>query len=229
MKRINLVVSGVMLVLFVSCASKKTVIHEAKNAPAAEKDVTREMIDWKGSSIGADIPSWVYDAVEEDYAALSKLPQLQKKKIICAEGIGRDLDLLKSWENNFDVQGTFSKSISNYISAKFGGELSGSKDDSISQNFLDELVTTISRAEISGLSKEMDFWVQTRLKDKLKDSFVDRYEYFAVYAIDNADFEYQIAEAIGAVEAKSEAEKEMKTRVLAELAETQIYYDKASK
>lgn len=239
MKKINLALAGIMAAaLLVSCASNDVKKEEPvaapepvveKPAPAVSKSVTREMINWKGASIGAEIPSWVYDAVEDDYAALSKLPQLQKKKIICASDTGRDLDLLKSWVNNFDVQGSFSKSIKNFISAKFGGELAGSKDDSVSQNYLDEIVSGISRNEFSGLSKELDFWVQTRITDTTKDTVKDEYEYFVVYAIDNDDFEYQIAQALGIVEAANEAQKELKARVQKEMEETQVYYESKRK
>lgn len=221
MKKTGLVLSTILLVLFVSCASNKV----ANNEPIISKKVTREMIDWKGASLNAEIPAWVYDAIEEDYQSLSKLPQLKNKKIIFAEGTGKDLDLLKSWVNNFDVQGTFSKSITNFVSAKFGAELSGSKDNSVSQNYLDELVSTISRTEINGLSKELDFWVLSRTNDSVKGTVTDQYEYFVVYAIDCSTLEYQIADALGAVEASTEAENEMKTKISKEMTETQIFYE----
>jgi len=214
------------VVCLASCGSTKVEEKSSAPAPKVSKHVERELIDWKGSSIGAEIPSWVYEAVEEDYTALSKLPQLSKKKILCAEAQGRNLDLLKSWVNNFDVQANLSRSISNFISANFGGELSGSKDSAVSENFLDELVATFSKTEISGLSKELDFWTLTRVIDKDKDTSKDVYEYFVVYAINQEDFNYQVSKALGLVEAKNEAEAAMKSRVESAMTENKVWAER---
>lgn len=230
----KIIVSAVMAVVMGFCLSGCLVLKtdskgskkeapEKREVPAVSKHVNHEMIDWKGASIGAEIPSWVYDAVEEDYTALSKLPQFSKKKIICAEAQGKNLDLLKSWVNNFDVQATFSKSISNYVVNNFGGGLSGSKDSSVSNTYLEEITSTISKNEINGLSKELDFWVLTRVFDKDKDTSTDLYEYFVVYAIDEADFDYQVNDALGLVNAKNEAEEELKEKVQNSMYETKVY------
>ena len=201
-----------------------------KEAPSNKNDkknpIEHVMLDWKGASIGAEIPDWVYDAVENDYTALSKLPQFSKKKIMCAESQGKNLDLLKSWVNNFDVQATFSKTISNYVTNNFGGELSGSKDSSVSKNFLDEITATFSKTEINGLSKEMDFWVKTKIIDHDKGTSTETYEYFVVYAIDQAAFEYQISEALGLVDAESEVEEELKDRVQNAMNEVRVYSER---
>lgn len=223
MKKLLVGIACIAGLCFASCGSTQV---EKTAAPKVSKHVERELIDWKGSSIGAEVPAWVYDAVEEDYTALSKLPQLAKKKILCAETQGRNLDLLKSWVNNFDVQAQLSRSISNFISANFGGELSGSKDSAVSENFLDELVATFSKTEINGLSKELDFWTLTRVIDKDKDSSKDVYEYFVVYAIDQSDFDYQVSEALGLVEAKNEAEAQMKSRVQSAMTENKVYAER---
>lgn len=232
MKKIILSVAmlTVLGIGFIGCASKNTSTESKKpEAPAVSKHIERVMVDWKGASIGAEVPAWVYDAVEEDYVALSKLPQLSKKKIICAEAQGKNLDLLKSWVNNFDVQATFSKSISNYVTNNFGGELTGSKDSAISNNFLDELTATFSKHEINGLSKELDFWVLTRTIDHDKDTTTDMYEYFVVYAIDQADFDYQVSEALGLVDAKNEAEEELKDRIQNAMEEVKVYSEREKK
>lgn len=229
MKKSICLFSLVMItLLLVSCASNK-VDTEKASVPVTSKTVTREMIDWKGASIGAEIPAWVTDAVEDDYAALSKLPQLANKRIICASAQGKNQDLLKSWVNNFDVQASFSKSIRNVVSDKFGGELSGTKDSAVSKSFLDEIVATFSRNEFSGLCKEMDFWVLTRYKDTEKDILTDTYEYFVVYAIEQDTFDYQIADSLGLVEAQTEVEEEMKANIQKAILETQVFAERSKK
>ena len=231
MKKIMLFTAAAVILGFgfIGCASSSTSEPTSVQAPAPAKHIERVMLDWKGASIGSEIPGWVYDAVEEDYTSLSKLPQLSKKKIICAEAKGKNLDLLKSWVNNFDVQATFSKSISNFVNNNFGGELSGSKDSAVSKNYLDEITSTFSKTEINGLSKELDFWVQTRIIDHDKDTMTDSYEYFVVYAIDQKDFEYQVSEALGLVDAENEAEEELKERVRNAMNEVKVYAEREIK
>ncbi len=229
MKKIRLMFGAVCVVAvlgFSSCGSTPAAEKPGASAPKVSKHVEREIIDWKGASVGATVPDWVIDAVEEDYKSLSKLPNLSKKKILCAEAQGRNLDLLKSWVNNFNVQATLARSISNFVSANFGGELSGSKDSGLSENFMDELVATFSKTEINGFSKEMDFWTLTRVIDKDKDSNKDIYEYFVVYAIDQEQFDYQIARALGLVEAKNEAEAEMKSRIESAMTENRVWAER---
>lgn len=228
MKKLHLLKSACILavvVLFVSCGSKPVAETPSQTvqAPVPAKHIERVMVDWKGASVGAEVPAWVYDAVESDYSSLSKLPQLSKKKIICAEGQGKNLDLLKSWVNNFDVQSTYSKSISNFVTTNFGGELSGSKDSEISENFLDELTASFSKQEINGLSKELDFWVLTRTIDNDKQTSTDIYEYFVVYAIDQVDFDYQVSEALGLVKAKNDAEEKLKSRIQDAMSEAKVF------
>ena len=83
----------------------------AKKTPS----VTREMIDWKGASIGQEVPSWVIAAVDNDVETLQDLPEFKDSTLFFAESQGENIDLLKSWANNFQVQAEFSKTIKNSI------------------------------------------------------------------------------------------------------------------
>ena len=218
---IKLLLSTLLLMLlFSSCQSNSNV--ESSNVVAA-KSVVREMIDWKGASIGNEIPSWVFDAVDQNYEAISKLPQFENRMIFFAEDQGKNLDMLKSWVNNFNVQSAFSKSVSNFVITKFGGEQSGSKADETSESFLTEITSTFSKTEINGLSKELDYWVKTRYIDNMAESSEDIYQYFVVYAIDKNELKLQLDRALGLVEAKDESQKKLKAEVSAAIAEVQFF------
>lgn len=213
------------VVLFVvsmlaSCASKPEV-EESK--PKVSKTVEREMIDWKGASIGSELPDWIYSAVDNDVLALSTLPQFENKIIYFAEDQGQNLDLLKSWVNNFNVQASFSRELSNFVIAKFGGEQNGSKNEEEVQMYLNELVASCSKAEINGLGKKLDYWVKTRYIDKELDTVKDVYQYFVVFAIDKDDFRLQMDRVLGKVEAKTEAQRKLKADVKLAIEEAQAF------
>ena len=215
---IKFVLSAFVLVfLFSSCQSTSNV------AVTVSKSVEREMIDWKGASVGSEIPSWVVDAVDQNYKAISQLPQFENKLIFFAEDQGKNLDMLKSWVNNFNVQGAFSKSVSNFVISKFGGEQAGSKNDETSESFLKEITSTYSKTEINGLSKELDYWVKTRYIDNDKKTSEDIYQYFVVYAIDKNELKLQLDRALGLVEAKEESQKKLKVEVSAAIDEVQFF------
>lgn len=215
---IKFVLSAFVLVfLFSSCQSTSNA------AVTVSKRVEREMIDWKGASIGSEIPSWVVDAVDQNYKAISQLPQFENKLIFFAEDQGKNLDMLKSWVNNFNVQGAFSKSVSNFVISKFGGEQAGSKNDETSESFLKEITSTYSKTEINGLSKELDYWVKTRYIDNDKKTSEDIYQYFVVYAIDKNELKLQLDRALGLVEAKEESQKKLKVEVSAAIDEVQFF------
>ncbi|MBO5137529.1 MAG: hypothetical protein J6B81_03410 [Spirochaetaceae bacterium] len=212
-------------VLLVGCASTPEPATSA--APPVSKRVEREMIDWKSASIGGEIPEWVYAAADNDQVALSALPQFEGKLIFFAEDQGKNLDLLKSWVNNFNVQAALSRQLSNFVIAKFGGEQSGDKNSEEVQMYLNELVSACSKAEINGLAKELDFWVKTRYADSDMDTIDDVYQYFVVYAMDKEDFRLQLDRALGKVEAKTQAQQEMKENVLSAVVEATIFAETA--
>ena len=208
-----------LMLLFVSCQSTS----KEATTDVVSKHVEREMIDWKSASIGSEIPSWVVDAVDQNYSAIAQLPQFENKIIFFAEDQGKNLDMLKSWVNNFNVQGSFSKSVSNFVITKFGGEQSGSKSDETSESFLKEITSTFSKTEINGLSKELDYWVKVRYIDNDKQKTEDIYQYFVVYAIDKNELKLQFDRALGLVEAKDEVENKLKVEVSAAIEEVQFF------
>lgn len=206
--------------MLASCASKPKAEDSKTNV---SKSVKTEMIDWKGASIGSELPDWVYSAVDNDVLALSTLPQFENKIIYFAEDQGQNLDLLKSWVNNFNVQASFSRELSNFVIAKFGGEQNGSKNEEEVQMYLNELVASCSKAEINGLGKKLDYWVKTRYIDKELDTIKDVYQYFVVFAIDKDDFKLQMDRVLGRVEAKTEAQKKLKADVKLAIEEAQAF------
>lgn len=221
MKKLLVGIACVAGLCFASCGSTQKV---GDTAPKVAKTVNLERIDWKGAAIGSEPPAWVEAAINGDWSELSKLPQLAKKKIIPISDNGKDLDLLKSWANNFDIQHQISKELSAFVTGKFGGELSNTSG--IKKSFQDEIVAAFSRTEINGLSKSMDYWVQLRKTDKIKDTIVDEYRYFAVYSIDQDLFNHQIRKALGLVKASNEAEEKMIENIDNAVSENQIFAER---
>lgn len=179
-------------------------------AQAKKSHVEREMIDWKGASIGQPVPDWVVSAADNDYTTLSAMSQFKDKQIFFAESQGKNLDVLKSWVQNFQVQSEFAKSISNYVVSKFGGELSGDKNTEDAQSYLTEVSASFSKQKITGLRKFQDYWILTRYIDNDAGTHEDTYQYFVVYTIDDNVLAQQVDKVLGNIEAKTEKQQELK-------------------
>lgn len=229
MKKTNVLAAAVaMAALFsatmISCASTNAAAQVKKSSR-----VERELIDWKGAGIGAEIPSWAESIINDDVKALSKLPQFEGKVIFFAENQGKNKKALKSWTDNFDAGSQFSKRLSSFVTEKFGGELKGSVDEmGEEETYLEEIASVFSRTQFNGLGKELDYWVQVRYVDHDKKTSNDIYQYFVAYAMDKELYKEQLDIAMGKVEARTAAQKESQENVRNAMHENQVWATKTS-
>jgi hypothetical protein len=182
-------------------------------APKQAKTIERLILDYKGADVGAEIPGWVEAAIDDNYEAIMRDSRFKGKMPIVDYGYGQNLDLLRSWVNNFNVQAGISRRIANYVEANFGGEQLGNKNSPENINFVKELVATFSSVTISGAAKEMDYWIKLRTIDRSKKTETEQYSYYVVYSISQADLDYQVDRALGRVAARTQEQRELKAEV----------------
>lgn len=201
-----------IVLLFISCSAKN--VSKQGHMAKIDSGIERIIIDYKGAGIGEARPDWVSAAVNDDYAAFDNMERFKDKIAVIGVERGQNLDLLKSWANNFNIQAQISRQISNMISAEFGGGQQGDKNSSEeADTFIREIVASLSKARIVGLRKEMDYWIKMRMIDKVKKEMKEYYEYFVVYSIGKESLEHQINVSLGKIEAKTQKQKEIKTQV----------------
>jgi len=190
--------------------------------PKPAPKIERIRVDYQGAAIGSDVPEWVEAATNMDIETIKKIPRFKGKVPIVAVNTGQNLDILRSWVNNFDVQAQISRMISNYVEAEFGGKQKGNKNSPENINFVEEMVTTFSNAKISGLGKEMDYWIKLRTKDHDKGTETEGYFYYVVYSISEEDLNYQVAQSLGKVKTKTKEQEEIKQDVEAAMRQTRF-------
>lgn len=214
-------VATIFATMLIGCGSTKVV---ESTTPVSSKHVEREMIDWKGASIGSPVPEWVQSAIDGNKSAFTKMPQFENKIVFIAERTGKNLNALKSWTTNVNISGAFSKSLSDFVIAKFGGEATGSPDEKDEYNsYLQELTSTFSKMEINGMMQEMDYWVKTRIIDKDAKTTEDIYQYIVVYGMGKENFALQLDRALGKVEAKNQAQAQLKADTKSAMLEAQVF------
>jgi len=166
-------------------------------------------IDYQGAAIGANIPEWVEAAVNSDLETIKKLPRFSGKEPIVDWGNGQNLDLVRSFVNNFNVAAGISRRITTYVEAEFGGGQLGTKDSPDNRNFVKEIVASFSSAQFSGLAREMDYWV----KGRIRGTQTEEYRYYVVYSIPTDILQQQIDAALGRVTAKNQEQQEIMREV----------------
>jgi hypothetical protein len=202
-----------------SCASSSnkaptgTIPGTGADAPTKATNVDRIRVDYQGAVTGSEIPEWVQAAIDFDTTTLQKLPGFEGKIAIVDYGIGGELDLLRSQVNNFNVQASVARRISNYVEANFGGEQLGDKNTAENRSFVEEVVATFSHVKISGLAKEKEYWVKLRAIDRDKKTESEQYYYYVLYSISEQILNEQIAQAMNNVAAKTRDQEEIRANV----------------
>ncbi|MDR0643120.1 MAG: hypothetical protein LBG07_11765, partial [Treponema sp.] len=148
-----------------------------------------------------------------DTVSLQKLPGFEGKIAVVDYGVGQNLELLRSQVNNFNVQASVARRISNYVEANFGGEQLGDKNTAENRSFVEEVVATFSRVEINGLAKEKEYWVKLRTIDRGKKTETEQYYYYVLYSIPEQTLNEQIARAMSNIPAKTKDQEEIRSNV----------------
>ncbi|MDR0400987.1 MAG: hypothetical protein LBH51_08600 [Treponema sp.] len=214
--------SGILCIflMLVSCASSSkkdeisgTIAGTGGEAPRAAGNIDRIRVDYQGAVTGSEIPAWVQAAIDFDTVSLQKLPGFEGKVAVVDYGVGQNLELLRSLVNNFNVQASVARRISNYVEANFGGEQLGDKDTTENRSFVEEVVATFSRVEINGLAREKEYWVKLRTIDREKRSEAEQYYYYVLYSIPEQLLNEQVSRAMSNIPAKTKDQEEIRSNV----------------
>jgi hypothetical protein len=206
--------AALTLLALAACGSSPSGKRTANAAaPAQAKTIERVYVDYKGAVTGSDIPDWVEAAVDDDQEAIGRISRFKGKAPIIDYAQGQNLDLLRSWVNNFNAQAAVSRRISNYVEANFGGVQLGDKDTAENRAFIKDVVATCSNVRFNGLAREMDYWVKLRTIDRGRGTETEAYTYYVVYSISEDDLRSQIDAAMGKVTAKTKDQQELKSEI----------------
>jgi hypothetical protein len=209
-----------MLLTLVSCASSSkkdipsgTIAGTGGEAPKPAGNIDRIRVDYQGAVTGSEIPAWVQAAIDFDTVSLQGLPGFEGKIAVVDYGVGQNLELVRSLVNNFNVQASVARRISNYVEANFGGEQLGDKNSVENRSFVEEVAATFSRVEINGLAREKEYWVKLRTVDREKKTESEQYYYYVLYSIAEQTLNEQVARAMNSVPAKTKDQEEIRSNV----------------
>jgi hypothetical protein len=212
-KSVVVVMIGILLAgfLLAACAgvppaqgSRPVAAPGQPAAPASAVQRENVTIDWRGANLGGQIPEWVHWAgIGDPDNLIAGLPRVNGKKTILLQYSGQDLDLLQVFGNQ-NALADASISIRTNVEVEGGNSLEGNKNTPGNRSFIAQFITIFSETEISGLGRELDFWIKER-----SPSGEESYSYYLVYGITEENFNYLVEQALGKVQASTEEEREM--------------------
>lgn len=184
-------------------------VFAAPKAKAAKVKI--EIVNRPGMALGTEIPSWVEAVLEGDNKTIAKALKidLKENQIFVFSNQGDDLEFLKTWTDQVDVQrqvaNSFSMAVGQSANAVFQGS---SGDENKKKMAIDQTIKALSAMEINGLLKESQYWIQFRkpkqgvkVTKKSPDSAYDYYyEYYVVFTMNRDIYDTQLEAALSGVE-----------------------------
>ena len=180
-------------------------------AKAKEQKVKIEIVNRPGMALGTEIPGWVEAVLEGDNKQIAKSLKIDTKEsqIFVFSNQGDDLEFLKTWTDQVDVQRQVANSFSMAVGQSANAVLQGSSgDESKMQRSIEQTVKALSAMEINGLMKEAQYWIQFKkpkagvknIKKAKESDFDYYYEYYVVFTMNRNIYDTQLDAALNGVE-----------------------------
>ncbi len=195
---------GILLVVlaifaFASCASQPSV-----EAPkVADTVLTPDVLEHKGTALGANVPSWVMSYIESGASGIEKLPEYKGKYVIVLDSEGQSKQGTQTAMDNMDAPVQIARYLSTRVQQKFAGAQVGDRDQLT--EYFENVVKTVSEAKFSGFMAGPDWWVYLQYyKPGAKNkSEVERriYRVIKLYSIDTEVLQKQLEKYLTDVEA----------------------------
>ncbi len=231
-----------VVVLALAALSSMNVFAAKKKGKEAKQKI--EIMDRPGIALGTEIPDWVVSVLEGENKKIAKSLKIDLKdyQIFVFSNQGKDLEFLKTWTDQVDVQrqvaNSFSIAVGQSANAVFQGT---SGDENKKKMAIDQTVKALSAMEINGLLKESQYWIQFRkpkqgvkiTKKSPESSFDYYYEYYVVFTMNRAIYESQLNAALNGIEdnasetvlLKKALSENLRAPLIDKVKDTSVEYD----
>ena len=196
----------ITIAIFATCMGTSAFAAKAK-----EQKVKIEIVNRPGMALGTEIPGWVEAVLEGDNKQIAKSLKIDTKEsqIFVFSNQGDDLEFLKTWTDQVDVQRQVANSFSMAVGQSANAVVQGSSgDESKMQRSIEQTVKALSAMEINGLMKEAQYWIQFKkpkagvknIKKAKESDFDYYYEYHVVFTMNRNVYDAHLDAALNGVE-----------------------------
>ncbi|MEE3411382.1 MAG: hypothetical protein VZQ47_08760 [Treponema sp.] len=190
-------------------ALSSTSVFAAKKGKEAKQKI--EIVNRPGIALGTEIPGWVQAVLEGENKKVAKSLKidLKESQVFVFSNQGTDLEFLKTWTDQVDVQrqvaNSFSVAVGQSANAVFQGS---SGDENKKKMAIDQTVKALSAIELNGLLKEAQYWMQFRKpkqgvkvnKKSPESSYDYYYEYYVVFVMSRSVYDDQLNAALNGID-----------------------------
>lgn len=220
---------AVISAFFLSCQTTTVKGSGIKGKQAKVKVPARTIVDYQGATLGKEIPEWVALLVEGQYSQkvlTTVMPGLDKKKVFVTIGRGDNLDFVRTWSDLVDIETEVASSLERVAGKAVEAGMTGNSQTTGNKSTPSELEKNISMyrqalstVRFSGLERIASYWIQTQTTKK-KEVVDEYFEYYSVWAMDEALFNSQLDAAMKNIEETTTEANELKDIVKSKLRES---------
>ena len=200
------ILSALLVVLAVFAIASCVSEPEPKPAPSKMDEVVLvpDILEHKGTALGASVPSWVMAYIENGPGGVEKLAEYKGKYVIVLDSEGQSKQGTIAAMDNMDAPVQIARYLSTRVQQKFAGAQVGDRNELT--EYFENVVKTVSEAKFSGFMTGPDWWVYLQYykpgaKTKTE---VDRriYRVIKVYSIDSTILQTQLDKYLNDAEAQ---------------------------
>jgi len=204
-KLYGVLIFSLMIMAIASCASQAASVTPPEAQKPAEVVLPPDILEHKGTALGANVPAWVMAYIESGSQGVEKLADYKGKFVVILDSEGASRQGTQVAMDNMDAPVQIARYLSTRVQAKFAGAQVGDRDELT--EYFENVVKTVSEATFSGFMTGPDWWVYLQYykpgaKSKTE---VDRriYRVIKLYSIDQSVLQTQLdkylKDAAGAV------------------------------
>jgi hypothetical protein len=153
-KILSVLLIALAVISIVGCVSKPAPVPAPK---PMETVLTPDILEHKGTALGANVPSWVMSYVEGGAQAIEKLPEYKGKYVIILDGEGNSRIGAQTIMDNMEAPVQIAKYLSTRVEQKFAGAQVGDRNEV--QEYFENVVKLVASARFSGFETGPDWWV----------------------------------------------------------------------
>lgn len=203
---VRVILGLLILLLLVACAG--TPRGRPRDVEMEEPIVRQpDVLDHKNYAFGRDIPDWVFLEAWEleerrDYRDFYVF-KFQSPRAQSLQGA-------EMWSRNFQAPRELVRIVRNRVEVKFQASAAGDLDRV--DEYMEEVLSSVSSAAFSGYRPEADYWLQLRYYDSDGDALEDAYTYYVLYTIPREVLDRLVAEALAEADDDEVSEESRRVR-----------------
>ncbi len=166
-----------------------------------------DILDHKNYKFGREIPDWVFMEGFE----IEQLREYRDFYVFKFESPrAQSLQGAQMWARNFQAAAELAQTIRNRVEVKFAGSAAGDLDRV--DEYLEEVVNSLSTAQFSGYRPEADYWLKLRYYDAEGDVAEEAYTYYVMYTIPREVLDRTVMRALEEADDETVSDEERRVR-----------------